>query len=163
MSIKFKSITKNNIFDALEIYNWYVVNSTATFHLKVIEVEELERIKGVGPVVGKAITEWFADKNNRELVVRLLKHIHIDTIKIVDKTKMPLAGKTFVLTGTLSGMSRDEAKQKIRALGGNVGSAVSKSTDFVVAGENPGSKYEKAKELGVKILSEKEFMEIVKK
>ena len=135
----------------------------AIFNLQKATVEELERIKGVGPVVGRAITEWFADKNNRELVEQLLKHIHIETVKIADKTKMSLAGQTFVLTGTLSEMSRDDAKQKIRALGGNVGSAVSKSTDFVVAGDNPGSKYEKAKELGVKILSKKEFMEIVKK
>ena len=69
-------------------------------------------------------------------------------------------GKTFVLTGTLAGLTRDEAKAKIREIGGSVSSSVSKNTDFVVAGENPGSKYDKAKKLGVKILDEEEFMKI---
>jgi DNA ligase (NAD+) len=72
-----------------------------------------------------------------------------------------LKNKTFVLTGTLSTMTRDEAKEKIRALGGNVSSSVSKETDYVVAGENPGSKYEKAQELGVPVLSENEFERLI--
>jgi DNA ligase (NAD+) len=77
------------------------------------------------------------------------------------KLERKLEGKTFVLTGTLQGMSRDEAKAKIRELGGDVSSSVSKETDFVVAGEATGSKYDKAVELGVKILSEEEFLKIL--
>ena len=77
------------------------------------------------------------------------------------KISADFAGKTFVLTGTLSRMFRDEAKEKIRALGGDVSSSVSKETDFVVAGENPGGKFDKAKELGVKILSGDEFLKML--
>ena len=72
-------------------------------------------------------------------------------------------GKTFVLTGSLESMSRDEAKEKIREMGGNVSESISNKTDYLVAGNEPGSKYEKAKELGVKILNEKEFLKILEK
>ena len=66
------------------------------------------------------------------------------------------------MTGTMEGMSRDEAKEKIRSLGGDISSAVSKAVDYVVAGENPGSKYDKAKELGIEILDEREFLKLIK-
>ena len=84
-------------------------------------------------------------------------------IKIVKQEKklLELEGKTFVLTGALSGLTRDEAKAKIRELGGNISSAVSKKTDYVVAGEDPGSKFDKAKELGVEVIGEEEFMKLV--
>ena len=78
-------------------------------------------------------------------------------VKVSDK----LAGKTFVLTGTLESMTRDEAGEKIKMLGGKVSSSVSKKTNFVVAGSNPGSKFDKAQGLGVKILSEEEFKELI--
>jgi DNA ligase (NAD+) len=73
-----------------------------------------------------------------------------------------LKGLVFVLTGSLSALSREEAKQKIRSLGGEVSESVSLKTNYVVVGENPGSKYEKAKELGVKIISEKDFLKMIK-
>ena len=126
--------------------------------------EDLEKINGVGPVVGRTVVDWFANKENQKLVGRLLKQIKISKTQKVAAAKSAgadFAGRTFVLTGTLSLMSRDEAKEKIRALGGSVSSSVSKETNFVVAGKNPGSKYEKAKEFGVKILSEKEFLKIL--
>jgi DNA ligase (NAD+) len=78
------------------------------------------------------------------------------------KQNSKITGKTFVLTGTLETMSRDEAKEKIREAGGDVSGSVSKNTDYVVAGENAGSKEEKARELGVKIISEKEFVAMLK-
>lgn len=135
------------------------------FNLQNAKKEELEKIEGIGPIVAQSIVDWFADKENQKLLSKLLKQI-----KVVNRESSPSTGsgqkskifeKTFVLTGTLSSMSRDEAKEKIRALGGNVSSAVSKETDYVVAGENPGSKYEKAIELGVKILNEEEFQNLL--
>ena len=74
---------------------------------------------------------------------------------------MKLKGKSFVFTGALKSMTRDEASEKVRLLGGDVSSSVSKNTDYVVVGENPGSKYEKAKKLGVKMISEKEFLKLI--
>ena len=96
----------------------------------------------------------------------LLKEVVIEKIKSQDglsssQTNSKIFGKTFVLTGTLETMSRDEAKAKIRALGGIPSESVSKETDFVVVGENAGSKKQKAEKLGVKILSEKEFLALL--
>jgi DNA ligase (NAD+) len=123
--------------------------------------EELECIDGIGPVVGKAIVDWFAEKENRALVRRLLSHLELANIEVRDTSKLPLHGKTFVLTGTLSSLGRDEAKAKVKALGGEVSESVSKKTSYVVAGENPGSKLEKARELGVQVLNETGFLRMV--
>lgn len=127
------------------------------------KIENLQSIEGVGPIVAKSIVDWFKDKENQKLLSKLLKHIKILNPEsgIMNYGKK-LEGKTFVLTGTLSNMSREEAKQKIRELGGNVSSSVSKETGYVVAGENPGSKHEKARELGIKIISEEEFQTLLK-
>jgi len=124
--------------------------------------EELEKIDGVGPVVGKAVSEWFADKQNLKILGALLKQVTIENPKSVDETKLPLAGKTFVITGTLQAMSREEAEAKIRFLGGHPTSSVSAKTSFVVTGGHPGSKAETAIKLGVKILSEAEFNKMLK-
>ena len=77
------------------------------------------------------------------------------------KVQSKFKNKTFALTGTLFGMSRDEAKEKIRNLGSNISDSISKNTNYVIVGSNPGSKYEKAKKLGVKILNEKKFLELL--
>jgi DNA ligase (NAD+) len=132
--------------------------------LKEAKIERLEKIAEVGPIVAESIINWFKDKENIKILKNLLKQIKIE---IPTKSKLvtgnsKIEGKVFVLTGTLAGMSRDEAKEKIRQLGGSVSSSVSTETDFVVAGENPGSKYEKAVELGVKILTEAEFEKMLK-
>ncbi len=128
-------------------------------------LEALQNINGVGDVVAKSIVQWFADKNNTGLLEKLLK-----SIKIINPAKVPyskvligksFAGKTLVLTGTMAKLDRDEAKERIRSLGGNVSSSVSTKTDYVVAGENPGSKLAKAEELGIKILTEKEFLKLL--
>jgi len=133
------------------------------YNLQKSKKEELQNIEGVGPIVAESIIDWFADKENLKTLNKLLKQIKTE----FSSSKLPapnsqLSGKTFVLTGTLGGMSRDEAKQKIRTLGGSVSSSVSKETNYVVAGENPGSKYEKASELRVKILNETEFKNLLK-
>lgn len=125
--------------------------------------EELERIPGIGPIVGKSIADWFADKGNQKLLGALLKHLTIARAEKKDMATLPLAGQSVVVTGTLAAMSREEAEEKIRALGGNPSVSVSRKTSFVVAGENPGSKYKKAQKLMVKIVSEEEFLLLIKK
>lgn len=122
--------------------------------------EELAAIHGVGEVMAEAVADWFKEKENRALMVRLQK-----VLSIASPPRRPasstLAGKSFVLTGTLEGLSRDEAKERIRARGGSVSSSVSKKTDYVVAGAEPGSKLERAQELGVAVLSEREFVKLL--
>lgn len=121
--------------------------------------EDFDVIEGVGPVVAQSIVDWFAEKKNQKELEKLLEVCDVTKVKKVSTGK--LVGKTFVLTGTLSGMSRDEAKALIKKAGGKVSSAVSKNTHYVVAGDNPGSKYDEAEKLGVKILSEGDFLKLV--
>lgn len=130
-------------------------------HITKATAEELENISGIGGVVAQSIFDWFRDTENKELVERLLKHVLITSAVKKEKSELPLAGKSFVLTGTLASMSRDEAKKKIKNLGGEVAGSVSKNTGFVVAGENPGGKIGKAQELGVDVLSEEEFLKLL--
>jgi len=121
--------------------------------------EDLEKLNGVGPIVAKSVTAWFKDKENKKLFEHLLKEVHIAKEKSEPKGK--LTGKTFVLTGTLPTLARDEAGEKIRQAGGKVSSSVSKNTDYVLAGESAGEKYDKAVELGIKIINEKEFLSML--
>ncbi len=122
-------------------------------------LEELRAIEGVGPVVGNAIVEWFKDKENKKLFENLLAQVQIENLQPSRSDK--LLGLSFVLTGTLENISRDEAKEKIRSLGGEVRESVSKNTDYVVVGAEAGEKLAKAQQLGVKILNEKEFLSMV--
>ncbi|MBY0294368.1 NAD-dependent DNA ligase LigA [Patescibacteria group bacterium] len=140
-------------------------------HFKTLDMvaeageDTLVALDGIGPIVGKSIVGWFDEKENRKLLERLQKLIHITNpeYKTAQTSgNLPLSGKTFVLTGTLSTMSRDEAKEKIRKLGGDVSSSVSKNTTYVVAGEEAGSKLDKAQELGVQVLSEEQFQTLLK-
>lgn len=124
--------------------------------------EDLAAINGIGPIVAGEIHSWFKDKENKKLVAALKKHIHIEALRQAQGEKLPLFGKTFVLTGGMESMSRDEAKEKIRALGGSVSGSVSKKTDYVVAGDEAGSKLDRAQDLGVDILSEEEFLKLLK-
>jgi len=126
--------------------------------IKGASINELNNIEGIGEIVAKEIHNWFRDEENEKLLDRLLKEINIEKIK---KENTKFQGKTFVLTGSLSSFSRDEVKEKIKSQGGNISSSVSKNTDYVVAGEDPGSKYDKAIELGVKVLSEDEFLKML--
>jgi DNA ligase (NAD+) len=118
--------------------------------------EELEEVNEVGPRIAESIAEFFAEPKNRELVRRLEEGGL--TFKGVRKERgTKLAGKTFVLTGTLVNYSRDEAKKMIEDAGGRVSGSVSKKTDYVVAGSDAGSKLDKARELKVAVIDEKEM------
>lgn len=118
---------------------------------------ELEEISGVGEVVAESIYSWFRESENAKLLDNLLNQVKVTEVTSSKKLK----GKTFVLTGTLDSLSRDEAKQCIRRAGGEVSSSVSKKTDFVVVGHSPGSKVTSAEKLGVEVLSERDFLKIV--
>ncbi|MFC1594815.1 NAD-dependent DNA ligase LigA [Patescibacteria group bacterium] len=124
--------------------------------------QELENIPDVGPKVAESIYNWFRDKNNREFLKKLKNAgIKIKAPRIVKSQK--LENQMFVFTGEMSKMTRDEAKAKVRSLGGRPSESVSSKTDYVVAGESPGSKFQDAKRLGVKIIDEKQFLAIIKK
>ena len=129
--------------------------------LKNATQEQMESVEDVGPIVSASIVEWFTQKEHKQFLERLLKHVTIENSKLVTSNSK-FAGQTFVFTGELGQMSREEAEEKVRALGGKATGSVSKSTSYVVVGENPGSKIEKAKKLGVKILSEKEFLQLIR-
>lgn len=124
--------------------------------LQHASLEELKRVSNIGEVVAKSIHDYFQDEESRVLLKEFLKNgIRITSVK---RTAQTLSGATFVLTGTLTSLTRDDAKKKIREHGGDVSSSVSKETNYVVAGENPGSKYTTAKKLGIPTLTEKEFI-----
>lgn len=134
-------------------------------NLKRASVEDLESIMDIGPAVAESINLWFRDKRNFWFLEKLKKA----GVKIISPAfakakirKQKLRGKVFVLTGALKSITRDEAKEKIRVLGGKVSGSVSKNTDYLIVGEGPGSKLKAAEELGVKRLSEKEFLKILK-
>lgn len=127
-----------------------------------LSLDDLQNIKDIGPKVAKSVYDWFRNKRN----IKFLKDLDSAGIRIVElgaKRSSRLKGMTFVITGTLSSMTREEAKSRIRSAGGNVSSSVSKKTDYLVVGENPGSKLEEAKKLGVKMLREKDFLKILAK
>ncbi len=129
-------------------------------NLRKATFEKLEAVEGVGGVVAQSIIDWFSDAENAREVDGLLEYIRIQ--KVSGTIKNTLSGKTFVLTGTLSGMSRDVAKARIKSLGGKVTSSVSKETSYVVAGADPGSKYDNAIKFGVEILDEVGFQKLLK-
>ncbi len=127
------------------------------------DLEALQQVPDVGPVVAQSIVGFFAEPHNREVIEQLLAagvSFAETAAKAVD-TANPGYGKTFVLTGTLPALKRDEAAQKIRDHGGKVSGSVSKKTDFVVAGEDAGSKLDKARELGVAILDEAGLLKLL--
>ena len=125
--------------------------------------KESDIVTEVGPVVAKSILDFFASDNGKKILKRMKElGIHPASEKVSAKKAagLPFSGKTFVLTGTLPNMSREEASAKIESLGGKVSGSVSGNTDFVLAGEEAGSKLDKAQKLGVKIIDEKEFLKM---
>jgi DNA ligase (NAD+) len=125
--------------------------------------EELQRAEEIGPKVALSIREFFEDEHNRALVERLRKaglQFTYDAPKPAAVVE-GIAGKTFVLTGTLPTLSRDEAKARIEAVGGKVTGSVSKKTDYVLAGADAGSKLEKAQTLGITVIDEAAFLSLL--
>ena len=122
--------------------------------------EELEAVPGIGPKVAQAVSDFLQSRGTRNTIAELrrrgLKLVEVETAESSD-----FAGLTFVFTGGLESMSRNDAQDLVRSLGGRTASSVSAKTDYVVAGSEPGSKYEKAKELGITVLSEEEFLEML--
>ncbi len=126
--------------------------------------EELETINGIGEEIAKSVFLWFKTPENLQLIDELKTlNINFKTLEKIEDLSSELVGKTFVLTGTLPTLKRDEAKKLIESVGGKVGSSISKKTDFVVVGESAGSKLEKARQLQLKIINETEFLALVNK
>ncbi|MCK4415773.1 MAG: NAD-dependent DNA ligase LigA [Thermoplasmatales archaeon] len=130
--------------------------------LAKIDIEELKEIHGLGDKTAETIGTFFATEENIELINKL-KNIGIKTHEVVRTEDMPLKGKKFVFTGGLQSLSRPDASDVVKQKGGIVSSSVSKDTDYVIVGEKPGSKYEKAKKLELTILNEEEFKKLVGK
>ena len=122
---------------------------------------------GIGPEVAGSLVTFFTQPQNKALLDRLLK-AGVRPVTPAEKSAAdagaapPLEGKSIVLTGTLSEMGRRQAKELIQALGGRVTSSLSKKTDFLIAGDNPGSKLDRARQLGVEIVSENEFLDLIR-
>ena len=123
--------------------------------------DELENTPDIGPVVAQHITSFFSESHNRKVIMDLLK-AGIQWPMIEKTEPQTLKGKIFVITGTLDNMTRDAAMERLQSLGAKVSSSVSKKTDYVIAGNEPGSKFDKAAKLNIKILDEKEFLTLIK-
>ena len=125
-------------------------------------VEELTEIKGIGPTVSESIVAFFHDSRNRAIVEDLMDTaLQIDSTSSETQSSEKLEGKKFVLTGTLSQLGRSQAKKLLLQLGAQVQSSVTKSTDVVIVGDSPGAKANKASELGIEILDEAQFLDLV--
>jgi len=129
-------------------------------HFSKLSLDELQKMPDVGPKVAKEINEWFNQKNNKDFVQKLTDagvQAYLPIIKEDKENDEKIKGKTFVLTGSLTSMTRDEAKVAIRERGGKISESISQKTDYLVVGENYGSKHDRAMELKIKILSESEL------
>ncbi len=123
--------------------------------------ERLVQTPGIGPIAAKSVFDFFSSNAGKKIIQQLKSYGVKLTEQIKDKEASGLAGKTFVITGTMEHFSRSQMEERIRKLGGKTSSSVSRNTDYVVAGSDPGSKLDKAKELGVKVLSEGEFEKMI--
>jgi DNA ligase (NAD+) len=125
--------------------------------------EELESIATVGPKIAESVRAYFEDGDNRRIVDKLRRA----GVRLAEERpageEAPLAGQTFVITGTLAALTREQAEERLRALGASAGSSVTRRTDYVVVGENPGSKAQKAREYGTQTLTEAEFLELLRR
>lgn len=134
--------------------------------LQAADQEALAAVEGIGPVIAESVVDWFSVADNQELIAALARH-GVNVVRLPAEAPpaaaaaAPLAGKTLVLTGTLATLSRSDAKQQIQRAGGKVTGSVSARTDYVVAGENPGSKRDKAEALGIPILDEQRLLALM--
>jgi DNA ligase (NAD+) len=124
------------------------------------DLDSLSSIDGIGPAAAEELIGFFSEEHNQQLITALLHQITVEDF-VVNTTESPITDKTVVFTGSLTKMSRDEAKARAESLGAKVSSSVSKRTDYVVAGEDAGSKLKKAAELGVQVLSEDEWIKLI--
>ena len=129
--------------------------------LQDMSAEELVAMEGIGPVIAESVATFFAQDRNRAVIDKL-RAAGVDPEEVAVEVDGPLVGKTFVLTGSLEGFSRGEATALVEERGGKVTSSVSKKTDYVVVGADPGSKFDKAKQLGIETLDEATFEKLVK-
>ena len=128
------------------------------------EQEDLEEIPAVGPRIAESVYQWFRDEAN----LRVLDKLRRAGVRMAEEAPPapptgPLAGQSFVITGTLASMPRSRAEELIRALGGAAGDSVTRKTDYLVVGEAPGSKLQKAQQYGTKLLNEEEFLDLLRK
>lgn len=129
-------------------------------NLMAADVEALTQVEDIGEITARSIVSWFSQPQSEHLIRRLKEAgVNMESLRKITDTRF--AGKTFVLTGALTKFTREEASQKIELLGGKVSGSVSKKTSFVVVGENAGSKERKARELGIPLLTEDEFLEMI--
>lgn len=131
--------------------------------LAAASAEELESIPTVGPKIAASVQAYFEDEENRRIVEKLRRA----GVRLAEEGRAqeegPLQGQTFVITGTLAAFTREEAEERVRALGGSTGASVTRKTDYVVAGEDPGSKLRKAQQYGTRTLTEEEFLELLRR
>ena len=131
-------------------------------NLLMADADALQQVRDVGPVVAQSMADFFAEAHNREVIKQLREAgVYWAEHQPQPKVNLPFSGKTFVLTGTLAALTRDEAKEKLEALGAKVSGSVSGKTDYVVAGAEAGSKLDKARELGVAVLDERQFLALL--
>ena len=131
-------------------------------NIKKSSIDELESIPDIGPIAANNIKSFFAQENNLEIIENLISHGIRWSIKSAKK-KLPFNGLSFVITGTLENLTREKSKEILISLGGKVPTSVSKNTDYLIYGNNPGSKYEKALDLDINRLNEKSFLRMIKK
>jgi DNA ligase (NAD+) len=131
--------------------------------LSKVSSDDLMQIEGVGPNIAEAIVDWFQRPANQKVLAKLKKAgVWPKAVEKAKKEQGALTGMTFVVTGTLPNFSREQAKEFIEEYGGKVTDSVSRKTSFLLLGEEPGSKFEKARSLGVKIISEDELRKMVR-
>ncbi len=129
-------------------------------NIKKATLDELLEIEGFGPEIARSVYEFFRDENNLRVLDKMFK-AGVSPVEEVEEKESPIKDKVFVFTGALSSMSRSKAKALVEERGGIVKNSVSRNVDFVVVGENPGSKYDRAKALGLKIINEEEFLKLL--
>ena len=133
--------------------------------IKAATIEELESVPEIGPIIAEELTSFFSNPENHEMIERLRTYgLKFEQEKTSEENIPPgteiFMGKTCVLTGSLTHLSRQDASEELRKRGGKVSSSVSKNTDFVIVGDNPGSKYEKAMKFGITIIREDDFLKL---